>query len=262
MRAALERLGRHLSGCGWQVRVGADVPDETDLAVVWTRSVTAPGLAAFVAARRRPSCSPGLSAGAWPEEHDLLEAVGVLPGAVTPLHESGCGRARSPGEVWRRFDGDVLLTDQWQVLDKVADDVDVVLTAAMGLQNHPVATTRGRLGLLSAGAPSPTLNDRSYARLVHRLGRAALGLRDAAPVRVGLLGYGAIGHEHAPRYALSKASSWQRCATPTPTASTRRRPVAPDIAAHADGAAMLDADVDLVIVSTPPDSHVSWALRA
>jgi scyllo-inositol 2-dehydrogenase (NADP+) len=39
--------------------------------------------------------------------------------------------------------------------------------------------------------------------------------------------------------------------------------VAPDLAAYADGVDLLDAaDVDLVIVSTPPNSHADWALRA
>jgi scyllo-inositol 2-dehydrogenase (NADP+) len=260
VRAALDQLTRHLTGCGWSVTVDDDVADGTDLALVWTTSSAVPGLSAFAAAGGAVLLL-GPSAGSLRDEPELLEAAGVLPGAATPVHEIRLRPGPDAGEVWRRFDGDVVLTDRWQVLDKVADDVRVVLTAAMGLQSHPVATTRGRVGLLSVGQTPATLRDPVFTRLVHRMGRALLGLQDRRPQRVGLLGYGAIGHEHSAAVRATEGLELAAVCDPDPSRLDAARSVAPDVACFRDGAAMLEADVDLVIVSTPPDSHADWAVR-
>ena len=81
------------------------------------------------------------------------------------------------------------------------------------------------------------------------------------PVRVGLLGYGAIGHEHSAAVRATDGLELAAVCDPNPDRLDAAQLVAPDIARFADGAALLEADVDLVIVSTPPDSHADWAVR-
>ena len=43
--------------------------------------------------------------------------------------------------------GDVVVTDLWPLQDKVADDVEVILTANVGFTDHPVATWRPSAGI-------------------------------------------------------------------------------------------------------------------
>ncbi len=269
--AELRALAQHLERCGWSMAVTAplaEVPPDADLVLVWSDRPVASsvpvGLAAF-AERGGAVLLLGPTVEAWRDHDALLELAGVLPGVVTPVHEIRLRPGPHAGEVARRFEGDIVLTDQWQVLDKVADDVEVVLTAAMGLQTHPVATLRreaGVVGTLSVGRRPQTLADPAFRRLVHRLGRAAVGLRDSAPVRVGLLGYGAIGHEHAS--ALNAVDGLELAAVcdPNPARVEAAQSLTPGLQGFSAAEGLLASDVDLVIVSTPPDSHVAWSLRA
>jgi scyllo-inositol 2-dehydrogenase (NADP+) len=272
LRDALGGLARHLDLCGWSMIVTdprAEVPADVDLVLVWSDRPCAEGVAAGLVAfaeRGGVVLLLGPTVGAWQDNDDLLELAGLLPGAATPQHEIRLRPGADAGEVTQRFDGDVVLTDRWQLLDKVADDVEVVLTAAMGLQLQPVATLRrgrGVVGALTVGRRPETLNDPTLRRLVHRLGRAALGLRDAAPVRVGLLGYGAIGYEHATAILATDGLELTAVCDPDPSRVEAAGALSPGLAGFDSAEAMLaSGDVDLVVVSTPPDSHVAWSLRA
>ena len=140
-----------------------------------------------------------------------------------------------------------------------------LLTANSAFTDHPVATWRPatRVGTLTVGSTRETYDDPAFARLVARVLRHVLGLRDAAPVRVGMLGYGAIGHEHAVAIGLTAGLELSAVCDPNPLRIEAARAFAPDVRGHAEGDALLaDDEVDLVIVSTPPNTHADWVLRA
>ena len=196
----------------------------------------------------------------------LTDAAGLVPGRVLPVHPVRVRPGRDAGEVAARLGADeLLLTDCWPVQEKVADDVEQLLTASHALFDHPVATWRPSTGIgtLTVGSTPGTYADPAFARLVHRLLRHLLGQRDAAPVRVGMLGYGAIGAEHAVAMRLTKGLSLEVVCDADPLRLHAARSLVPDVRGHADGAALLADDaVDLVVVSTPPDTHADWVLRA
>ena len=82
-------------------------------------------------------------------------------------------------------------------------------------------------------------------------------------IRIGLLAYGAIGDEH------NRAVSATDCLRLTAVCDTNPERVAaalqlsPNIQTFSDATAMLDSgEIDLVVVSTPPNSHYSWAKEA
>lgn len=193
---------------------------------------------------------------------DLVDAAGVTPGSWTPRHEI---RLRAqPGVDPRRLD-DLLVSDRLLVPDKSSDDVRVLVTANLGFRDHPVATWNATAGIgtLLLGSDPAVWSQRDLLRLVRHLGLAAAGQADAADVRVGMIGYGAIGHEHAlavqavPGLALAAVSDLN------PARVETARGVAADVAGYADSVDLLgDASVDLVVVSTPPNSHADWAHRA
>ncbi len=196
----------------------------------------------------------------------LTDAAGLVPGGLLPVHVVRVRPGRDAGEVTARLGADeLLLTDGWPLQEKVADDVQVVLTANHAFRDHPVATWRPATAIatLTVASTTETLADPALHRIVHRLVRHVVGHRDAAPVRVGMLGYGAIGHEHALAIQATTGLELAAVCDPNPARLMAARQIAADVRAHADGSDLLaDEGVDLVIVSTPPDTHADQVLRA
>jgi len=79
-------------------------------------------------------------------------------------------------------------------------------------------------------------------------------------IRVGLLAYGAIGDQHN---AAVRATDGLRLAAASDTNPERlaaAKELSPDITTFTDSVEMLDSGLlDLVVISTPPNSHYSWA---
>ena len=254
----LERAGLAVADVPASEVSAAGVPD-LDAVLVLGPAPQAPLLAA---AERG---TPVLLVGA---EHPgaLWDAAGLLPGRVLPTHEVRVRPGRHAGEVAARLGGDeVVLHDAWPLVDKAADDVEQLLTASSAFRDHPVATWRPSTSVatLTLGSSARALDDPVLARLVHRVLRRALGTADGPPVRVGMLGYGAIGHEHAAAIALTDGLELAAVCDPAAGRVEAARAYAPEVRGHTDVRDLLgDDDVDLVVVSTPPNTHADHVLRA
>ncbi|MCW2544245.1 MAG: putative oxidoreductase, partial [Frankiales bacterium] len=72
----------------------------------------------------------------------VTDAAGLVPAALTPAHETRIRPGRDAGQVMDRSGGDVLVHAAWPLQDKVADDVQVVLTANVAFADHAVGTWR------------------------------------------------------------------------------------------------------------------------
>ena len=195
----------------------------------------------------------------------VTDAAGLVPGRLTPIHEVRVRPGVDAGQVMDRSGGDVIVTDRWPLQEKVADDVEVLLTANVAFTDHAVGTWRPSTGLaaLTVGSTESTLADPVWHRLVHRVLRHVLGEQDGAPVRVGVLGYGAIGHEHNAAIQLTTGLALAAVCDTDERRLEAARSLAPGLHTHADGRDLLaDESVDLIIVSTPPNTHAEWALRA
>ena len=251
---------------------GIDVvgwPGDADGVVVWT-GVPLPADVRDAVLARAAGGTPVLLAGPTLRSdagcNALAEAAGLVTAAVTPRHETRLRPGPHAGEVAARLEGDVVVTDAWVRVDKVVDDVEVLMTASAGLTEHAVMTWRPatNVGVFSVAAgTSATADDPAYRRLLHRWVRHSLGLRDAPRVRVGILGYGAIGHEHNAAIAAVDGLALSAVCDKNPLRIDAARTLAPDLLSYDDGDDLLASDgVDLVIVSTPPNTHAEWALRA
>jgi scyllo-inositol 2-dehydrogenase (NADP+) len=195
----------------------------------------------------------------------LSDVAGLVPRELTPEHEVRVRPGPDAGDVATRLGGTLVLRDRWPLQDKAADDVEVLLTASSGCTDHPVATWRPSTGVgaLTVGASPSTCSDPAWHRLVHRLLRHATGVREERPVRLGMLGFGAIGLEHAAAVARTAGLELGAVADTDPARVEVARRTAPGLRAHADADALLaDDEVDLVVVSTPPNTHAAWVLRA
>lgn len=195
----------------------------------------------------------------------LADAVGLLPGACAPRHEIRLRPGPAGADLGARSVLPVSVHEPLLAIDKVADDVEVLLAAHLALSEQPVATWRAstRVGAWTVGSEPASWADPALRRLMARWLRHCLGVPGGEPVRVGMLGFGAIGVEHATAIAavagLSAVAVCDRneervtaalAADPT----LRVVPRAEDL--------LTDPEVDLVIVSTPPNTHADWAARA
>lgn len=85
----------------------------------------------------------------------------------------------------------------------------------------------------------------------------------AAAVRVGLLAYGAIGHEHNLAVQSTAGLELTAVCDTNPARVEAARELAPGAAGFSDADALLaSGSLDLVVVSTPPNSHAHWARQA
>ena len=82
-------------------------------------------------------------------------------------------------------------------------------------------------------------------------------------LRVGLLAYGAIGHEHNLAVQGTDGLELTAVCDTNPARIAAAQELAPSAAAFGDATEMLDSGlIDLVVISTPPNSHHSWAKAA
>ncbi|PZS36797.1 MAG: gfo/Idh/MocA family oxidoreductase [Pseudonocardiales bacterium] len=256
---AAATLAGYLRSCG--LAVDDQVPGSDAVVVLSER----PDPALIEQARAgRPSLLAGPTVHAWRDYEGIHEIVGLLPGRLSPAHEVRVRRGPTAGAVADRLGDDLVLAgDRVLTIDKVLDDTAVLLTANVGLTDQPVATLRGAIATLTLGWTAETLDDPAYCRLAHRLVRQLLGISDLAPVGVGMLGYGAIGQEHTAAIGAVTGLDLAAVCDPSPLRLDAARAVTPDVRAYADADALLaDPGVGLVIVSTPPNTHAEWTLRA
>jgi predicted dehydrogenase len=79
-------------------------------------------------------------------------------------------------------------------------------------------------------------------------------------IRVGLLAYGAIGHEHLQAVQNTVGLELLAVCDTNPQRVQAALQLAPQATASGDASEMLDSGLlDLVIISTPPNSHYQWA---
>ncbi len=86
---------------------------------------------------------------------------------------------------------------------------------------------------------------------------------ETAEIRVGLLAYGAIGHEHNLAVQHTPGLVLSAVCDMNPERVAAALDLAPDAATFSDADAMLASGMlDLVVISTPPNSHYQWAKAA
>jgi scyllo-inositol 2-dehydrogenase (NADP+) len=275
LAGAVDRLRSRLVDDGW-ADGGDGLTSESAPVLVWADSTLDD--ADVEALLHHPG--PVVLAGPTLERADrdgrLAEAAGLLTGATTARHDLRLRPGPAAGAVAVRLldhahDGlahlgeHTHLRDRVLLVDKVADDVDVLLTASVGLTAHPVAswrTSSGVLGWTTGAAPS-ALDSPVTARLLGLALRQALAVPTLPAVRVGLLGYGAIGHEHSRAVRAVEGLELAAVCDTSPDRLAAALAAAPGVRTYRSGEDLLaDPEVDLLVVSTPPSTHAEWALRA
>ena len=269
LRMSVRALRARLVAAGY----GTAEPGDADVVLVWADHALSPEQVAIVADPGARVLLAGPNLLDADPERVLAEASGVYVAGRTPIHDIRV-RGRSDGTPslsGHEHAGDDHLgrhdhvEDRVTLIDKTADDVEVLRSAQVGLAVHPVTTWRGRTGtgVVTLGTHPGSVGDRVTLHAVLELVHRASGEPAPAAVRVGLLGYGAIGHEHSRAVravdGLTLTAVCDSAAARREAAEVAARGVATTAAADA---LIARDDVDLVVVSTPPSTHADWALRA
>ena len=272
--AEVARLRAGLAAAGWSDAGDLCTGATGDAIVVWADRPLEETLLDRLLAEPRPVLLGGDTLVAGDRKGRLAEAAGLQPGPASPVHDIRL-RAVDGGPLAVRLDDHAHsggahlgrhahLRDRVLPVQRTEPGVQVLLTARLGLTEHPVVTWRASTGVL---AWTPGTRPEAFAgpalRLLVGALRHAVGLAAPAPVRVGLLGYGAIGHEHNRAVQAVEGLTLTAVCDSSPARFEAARRYAPDARCGTDAEELLAADdVDLVLVSTPPDSHSRWALAA
>ena len=269
LRTAVDALKGRLSSIGHEV---AD-PGDADVVLVWADRALSGELVRAVTGSDVPVVLAGPTLTSADPQGALAEAAGVYVAGLTPTHDirlraqheggfSLSGHEHAGDDHLGRHDH---VRDRVTLVDKVADDVEVLRFAQVGLVAHPVMTWRSQTatGVWTLGTVPASVDDRIATRALLELVHRASDHPVPSTVRVGLLGYGAIGHEHSRAVRSVEGLELTAVCDSSAARLAAAEAAAPGIVTVTDADALLARDdVDLVVVSTPPSTHASWALRA
>jgi predicted dehydrogenase len=204
-----------------------------------------------------PVLLAGPTVRALPVDSPLVEASGLIPGRAVPPHALALSTGPDGGQVAARM-GDFRPFDSWVLPDKIADDVERLLLVRHEMAEYPVCTWRPAtgLGMFTIGTTAQTLADPAYHRLVGRWLRHALGVQDAGPIGVGLLGTPTTAPAHVAAVGATEGLKLVAVSgtAPAPDGSVRGYAEADDLVA--------DPDVRVIVVGTPNNTRAQWASRA
>lgn len=203
---------------------------------------------------------------AWSEARDIAELARWTPGGPGRLTELVI-RPDGSHPAAKRID------DEWKLLDEVylsegaPLDASVLLRTSWRFTEQVVAYERrygdGLFVYIGLGDQASTYEDPNFQKLVGRVVLLAGGRQVAQTLGVGLIGYGAIGRDHAASVA---ATAGLQLAGISDLSAERRELAAKDwtgVRTHARTEDMLDdPGVGLVVVGTPPSAHADPVLAA
>ena len=276
-QAAVADLRRQMTSAGIEALAGpegASAVAEADVVVVWADRRLEPDLARALADPAVRVLLAGPTLADSDRDRVLAEAAGVDLGTSSPVHDVRLRMGPGGAGMYSAFHvhGDHAHHDEHEHLpgrvatvERVADDVRVLRTARLGLVDHPVLTWRPSTAtaVWSMGTTPAAIVDRDATRLLVQLVREMCEQAAPKPVRVGLLGYGAIGHEHSRAVRAVDGLALAAVCDTSQERLDHAAGAASGVATTTSAEALLERDdVDVVVVSTPPSSHASWALRA
>jgi scyllo-inositol 2-dehydrogenase (NADP+) len=255
-----------------------------ELEVVTDPAALSPGRARVILA----ACEQGLAAGqaeeltgfvkrggglvllggtlaAWNTQGALGELARWAPSGPGPTTELVL-RVEPSHPITERLGPELKLTDSLYVSEGPPADSSVLMRASWHFTDQVVAYERqlgdGTFIHLGIGSSPSTYEDISFQKLVHRSLLFAGGHRPPAPVGVGLVGYGAIGRDHAASIAQVAGL---RLTGVCDISAERRESASSEwgVPTHSRAEAMLDDPaVGLVVVGTPPVAHADGVLAA
>ena len=203
----------------------------------------------------------------WAPSPEYLAMMGGGSDSQLPQMELVADVRSSGHDITRRVPQNLRLLDSCFAKAKLAPDAEVLLSTTWQSHEVPVAYARshgaGRVFYCGLGETPEIYSMEVMQGLLYRAVRHVAGRDEAAALGVGLLGFGAIGREHT--RGISAVSGLELVAvcdrSPERLAAALADGAEPELLPDVDSL-LGRADVDLVVVSTPPNTHFELAMRA
>ena len=189
----------------------------------------------------------------------IKQQAEISIGKIIPEHEI---RVR-PQVINQRHKNDIYLSDELITIEIVNKDFQIGATANYHLVDYPVAIYLKSKNLFILNIQKLTnFQNKNFLKFLKVWLKENLENFSEPELRVGLLAYGAIGHEH--NRAVSSVAGFKLTAVcdSNPLRIEVAKEIAPEVTGFLDADQLLDSDIDLVVISTPPKSHFSWAKKA
>ncbi|HET9111982.1 MAG TPA: Gfo/Idh/MocA family oxidoreductase, partial [Ktedonobacterales bacterium] len=170
-------------------------------------------------------------------------------------------------DLTRRLDASFSLYERPYLPESEMSDVTSLLALSWRYTTVPVAFLRqegnGAVIVTTLGADDAALDATPLWQMLFRSARYLTGWRQPTPVRVAMIGYGAIGFEHASAIAATPGLDLTLACDRNPTRLEAARERFPHLRVTTDIEEVFgDDEVDAVIVGTPPNTHAPLARRA
>lgn len=200
-------------------------------------------------------------------EYELLGTVlGSVHGMCVPKSEI-IARVADEHYITRRVDPSVAFVEALYLLDIIPSDARAVWQTTWHYAPYTLAYTRdfgrGRVFCTVLGTVDETRSHPLFRQMVERAIRYVMGAEiEQRPMNVAMIGYGAIGFEHGTamnnvpglQYALVCDRNEQRL--------TQARQSFPGVRTCTTMEEVAeDPTIDVVIVSTPPNTHASISMH-
>jgi scyllo-inositol 2-dehydrogenase (NADP+) len=165
-----------------------------------------------------------------------------------------------PHPALRRLDSTIALTDDVWLDTGIPADADPWLRTTWHFRQQELAWSCGHVVVITLGNSTETCADERFARLVLRAIRHAAGLVEPSSLQVGMLGYGAIGAEHAGAIATVDGLDLAAVCDRDHRRLEQAAQAFPGVRL-VDDAEDLKADngIDIMLVSVPPNRHAETA---
>ncbi len=195
----------------------------------------------------------------------LGAALGLPEGQRGPATEL-IVRLAGDHDITRRLDSSFPVTDRLAIHDGLPEDATPLLVTSWRYTSVPVAWLRpvgaGATAAITLGAADGALESPTLRQVIFRAARYLTGWREPAPARIAMIGYGAIGYEHASAIAATPGLELALICDRNPARLDAARERFPDLRAVREiDDVIADEGVDAAIIGAPPNIHASLALR-
>jgi scyllo-inositol 2-dehydrogenase (NADP+) len=201
-------------------------------------------------------------------EYDRLgEVLGHVHGFCTPRSEIIASVATPHHYITRRVDPSFSAVEAVYLLRIVPPDAQVLWQTSWHYVPHVLAYTRdygrGRIFCSPLGSSPETQEHPVFQQMVVRATQFVLGTEtEERTANIAIIGYGAIGLEHGTAISNVPGLAYALVCDRNPERLALATKAFPGIRTCTDSHEVAeDSDIDVVIVSTPPNTHASISLQ-
>ncbi len=201
-------------------------------------------------------------------EHPLLgEILGNVHGFCTPRTEIIARVVTENHYMTRRVDPSFPVIEAVYLLNAIPPDAEILWQTSWHYTSYTLAYARsygrGRVFCTTLGSDPETHTHPVFRQMVDRAIRYAAGAEiHERPAHVAMIGYGAIGFEHGSAISTVPGLEYALVCDRNEERLALARQAFPGVRTCTDlNQVAKDPDIDVVIVSTPPNTHAAISMQ-